>query len=118
MKRKVICNGCGGFHKGVCGESGACKTPAVEDRKLQRAFVIAANRIFGEFECNWKEFKQDFLAGLCELPDESLPKHVAMTSFDSHIWHIIVECAKIMPDETIIFQFRNGRKETVDLKEI
>lgn len=115
MSRRVICNGCGGFHKGVCGESGVCKTPMVEDRKLRKAFVVAVNRLLADFECEWGEFRQDFLAGICCPSDMALPERIVMTNFDVHIWHALVERAEISPDGLVIFKFRNGRKENVNL---
>ena len=118
MDRKAVCGGCGGFHNGVCGGSGVCKTPMVEDRKLRRAFVIATNRLLGELSCDWSEFYQHFLKDICNASLCSLPEHIVLEKFDEHVWHTLVERADVMPDGTVTFKFRNGRKEIIDLAQI
>ena len=118
MSRKVTCGGCGGFHKGVCGKSGICKTPAVEDKKLRQAFVVAANRILDDFDCDWVKFKRDFLVDIPKIPNEIPFEKITMENFDVHIWHTLVESAKVMPNGTIVFKFRNSRTEIVDLNQV
>lgn len=120
---RVVCSGCGGFHKGVCGKSGACGVPIVEDKKIRKAFVVAANQVLQDFEINWSKFEKTVLEKddiSAQKIHESLgmlnDKQIIMEKFDDHVWHTLVERAEIMPDETIIFHFRNKRKETVDLK--
>lgn len=117
MSRAYICHGCGKLHKGVCGASGVCQVPAVEDRKIRKAFVVAVNRMFNDYMIEWDEFKKDFLGS--EVSSAvSLAKHITATSFDEHAWYTLVEYAEIMPNYSIVFHFRDGRKEEVDLKEV
>ena len=37
--------------------------------------------------------------------------------FDIPTWHALVEYAKVMPDKTVVFHFRNGLEESVALEE-
>lgn len=59
-----------------------------------------------------KENVRIFLEGLRNTESGSL-----ITKFDVRLWHALVENAKIMPDKTIVFHFRNGNEETVRLAE-
>ncbi len=127
MSIRAICNGCGGMHKGVCGTSGVCKTPMIEDRKLRKAFIVAANRVLQDYAVDWARFEKELLSASERRTDDYGRKlhnslnefsdgQKIMTKFDDHVWHTLVEYAEIMPDKTIVFHFRNGRKETVDLE--
>ena len=59
-----------------------------------------------------KENARIYLEGLCKTESGCL-----LTNFDIRLWHALVEYAKVMPDKTIIFHFRNGNEETVRLEE-
>ena len=60
-----------------------------------------------------KENARIFLEGL-----RSVAHGVLITQFDIRLWHALVEYAKVMPNKTMIFHFRNGHEETVKLEEI
>lgn len=60
-----------------------------------------------------KENARIFLEGL-----RSVAQGVLITQFDIRLWHTLVEFAKVMPNKTMIFHFRNGHEETVKLEEI
>lgn len=129
MKARIPCKACGGLHKGVCGDSGVCKTPMVEDGKIRKAFIVAANRVLSNCAIDWAELERELLATadvptaererkvhdlLCRLLDE----RNIVTRFDEHIWHTLVEYAEVMASGNLIFHFRDGRKEEVSLSEI
>lgn len=59
-----------------------------------------------------KENARIYLEGLRSTESGSL-----ITRFDIRLWHALVEYAKVMPDKTIIFHFRNGNEETVKLED-
>lgn len=59
-----------------------------------------------------KENARIYLEGLRNTESGSL-----LTKFGIRLWHALVEYAKVMPDKTIIFHFRNGNEETVRLEE-
>ena len=58
-----------------------------------------------------KENARIYLEGLRNTASDTL-----ITKFDIRLWHALVEYAKVMPDKTIIFHFRNGNEETVKLE--
>ncbi len=57
-----------------------------------------------------KEIKL-FLAILEDCPPE-------VKEFDVRNWHNLVESVKVMPDDKLVFCFRNGQEETVQLDEV
>jgi len=59
-----------------------------------------------------KENVRIFLEGLRDTESGSL-----ITKFDVRLWHAMVDYAKVMPDKTIVFHFRNSNEETVRLVE-
>lgn len=129
MKAVVPCQGCGGMHKGVCGASGVCKTPMVEDKKIRKAFLVAVNRVLCGYAINWQELEREILNAtdtqatnaeqkIHDLLLSLLKEHKIITRFDEHAWHTLVDYAEITANDSLIFHFRDGRKEEVSLKEI
>ncbi len=120
MSRAYVCHGCGRLHKGVCGSSGACGVPMIEDRKIRKAFVVALNRMLDSYVIEWSEFRKDFLSSDdgSDISHISLAEHIVITNFDERAWYTLVEYAEIMSNYSILFHFRDGRKEEVDLKEM
>ena len=80
------------------------------NRKLERAALIALNRLLGEYEFNEDGFREVMRDG-----DWSSLEPVKLESLDAHVWHTLVEYAELMADGTVVFRFRNGRKEAVPL---
>lgn len=114
MSRAMVCSGCGGFHKGVCGQSGVCRTPIVEDKKIRRAFVIAFKRLLRDYKINWSKFEQNF-ATFSFTPE--IYQKIANFSphFNERAWHTLVEFAEILPNNLLKIHFRNRRVEAVNL---
>lgn len=91
-------------------EGGGCDVPMVGNRKLERAALIALNRLLGEYEFNEDGFREVMGDG-----NWSSLEPVKLESLDAHAWHTLVEYAELMADGTVVFRFRNGRKEAVPL---
>lgn len=129
MSPRVPCSGCGGLHKGVCGASGNCGTPMVEDKIIRKAFLVAANRVLCEYALDWEELEHEVASTaetytstekekIHELLCSLLHEQNIVTRFDEHVWYTLVEYAEIMADGSLVFHFRDGRKETVNPKEL
>lgn len=113
MSRSRICCGCGRLHKGVCGTSSACGVPMMGDNKIRKAFIIAVNQIFEEHIFDQTKFMRNFPECKQLVCDDI---KIKLSKFDEHTWHTLVEYAKIMPDEKIVFHFRDGREKEIDLR--
>ena len=48
----------------------------------------------------------------------SIPSDCEITKFDVYLWHALVDYATIMSNKVIVFHFRNGREEPVEIKAI
>ena len=58
-----------------------------------------------------RENARIFLQGLREA--DSL-----FTRFDIKTWHALVDYVKVMPDNTLIYHFRNNAEQTIKLDEV
>lgn len=77
----------------------------------KKVMVASVQKQISDALCR-KENARIFLQGLRNIHQKGV-----IAEFDIPTWHSIVEDAKIMPNKTIIFQFRNGNEETVRIEE-
>ena len=107
----------------VCG---ACyrKDPTADhimfkDVQIRKSFMIALDRLTAAYEWNPDDYQQEILGEVgCGGEDISnAVKSIDPTipRFNEHVWHQLLDFAKVMPDRTIVYKFRNGKKEIVPL---
>ena len=85
----------------------------MDDNKIRKAFIIAVNQIFEEHIFDQTKFTRNFPECKQLVCDDI---KIKLSKFDEHTWHTLVEYAKIMPDEKIVFHFRDGREKEIDLR--
>ncbi len=119
---------------GVCYKANPDKEPIkFKENQIKKAFMIAVNRLLADAEWPVDRYKEIFtpiFAGFDGSGDGGSGKHgpeafqnavealePSFLVFDPHLWHTLLEYAKITSESTILFIFRNGRKETIDLME-
>lgn len=112
---KWICTNC--YKKNPEGD-----IPMLRDRQIKKTFLVALGRVTGEYQWTPEQYQQELLfdAEWQDKPVLAELKEIdpAINSFNDHVWHTLLDSAKIMPDRTIVYKFRNGKKETVSLAEI
>ena len=92
------------------------------ERQIKKAFLTALERVLQDYEWKPEEYMQFWLTSVeCDNEKNKLVSEGLKTvdpysmPFNEHAWHSLLEYGKVMPDRTICFKFRNGRKEIVDI---
>ncbi|MBR3594618.1 recombinase family protein [Candidatus Saccharibacteria bacterium] len=135
---KLYCGKCGGFlgyrkwdltkenviDRWFCGPCYK-KDPQADlvmltERQIKKAFTEALRRISEQYEWTPDEYAQEFLPFInCEdknkeaLSSGLKDANPSAVPFSEHAWHTLLEYGKVMPDHTIVFKFRNGKKEII-----
>ena len=107
----------------VCG---ACyrKDPTADnimlkDIQIKKTFIIALDRLAKTYDWNPDKYQQEILGAIdCGERDVRTALgdiNPAIRRFNERAWHQLLDSATVMPDRTIVYKFRNGKKETVAL---
>ena len=108
----------------------SCASPVVDGRKYMRAAVIAFNQFFSEYVPNTDTYIQEVLtpALACngETPRPAIIDYLSnqgsaclpLKKLDDYQVHTLLDLVRIMPDETIVFRFKNDKKIIVDINSI
>lgn len=93
----------------------------LKDTQIKKTFLIALDRLSREYEWNPEDFQQEILCSTdCDrtaVQDAVKAIDPAIIRFNERAWHQLLDSAKVIPDRTIVYKFRNGKKETVALTE-
>ena len=136
---KLYCGKCGyniGFrHWDLAKENvldawmcGACyrKDPVADnimlkDAQIRKTFMIALGRLAEAYEWSFDDYEREILGGFNyddSVLNAARDVDPTMLRFTERAWHQLLDSAKVMPDRTIIYKFRNGKKVTVALSEL
>ncbi len=105
-----VCNDC--YRKDPHGDHVFLK-----DNQIKRTFLIALDHLAKNYDWDSEDYREEILSdvGCDEKGVQEAIKSLdpAISRFNEHVWHQLLDFAKVMPDRTIVFKFRNGKKETV-----
>lgn len=90
---------------------------------VKKAFQVALNRLAQGYAWDAEMFDGEILAAFDDnnrrklLREKSREASAVPFVFNAHVWYALLDYAKVMPDRTIVFKFRNGKREIVSLDE-
>ncbi len=97
----------------------------LNDSQIKKAFLVALGRVMENYKWTPDEYEQEFMPVInCEnrekaaLKDGIKAADSTMIPFSEHVWHTLLEFGKVMPNRSIVFKFRNGKRETVLVDEL
>ena len=136
---KVMCGVCGAlyghrvWHSGtkfakcvwLCNDKyktgETCKVPHMTDRRLDAGLIEAFNKLpvkKSELRKEYSEAFRQFIDDDPEAFEKGLKRtKISMDEAAPSYWGVLVDKAIIKPDKTIVFNFKNGAKVTVDINE-